>query len=275
MLSIFQIDWISVDIVIIILLLLLLIYVEIFKITHRWRYSFSNEDLINISFLSSYKKEKNQIILAKKWCLTRKPSIKVSSDNLPLILIFRTKRTSKLLRICTEGLNSYGFDVINIKAKFKHRPDNIAQEKYFIDEWKSLISNMLDTFKMREVKIKTNYIIIDHSKNLLDYKLILTNFESKGIIRINPKINKNNLLKYHKLSNNISINSKIYTIFSGKSVFFFKNTYLKKFLYSFFLQKNYNLKHLTIDNARNSFKYYETILLGMIIDIIENRLLKS
>ncbi|MFX0021374.1 MAG: hypothetical protein ACFE9S_03550 [Candidatus Hermodarchaeota archaeon] len=275
MLSIFQIDWISVDIVIIILLLLLLICVKIFKITHRWRYSFSNEDLINISFSTSQKKENNQIILTKKLCLTRKSSIKEISDNIPLVLIFRRKNKGKLYRICTEGLASYGFDVINIKAKFKTNPDDVALEKNFIDEWKTLISNILDKFKMREVKIKTNYIIIDYSKNLLNYKQILTKSEIKGIISINPKINKSNFLKYHKLSNSTYINSKIYTIFSGRSVFFFKNKHLNKFLNSFFLQKHYNLKHLIIDNARNSFKYYETILLGIIIDIIENRLLKS
>jgi hypothetical protein len=268
MTSIFQVDWISIDVIIILLLLLLLIGVKIFKITHRWRYSFSNEASVNISFSPSYGNRKNRIISIRNWSLTRNSSIKERPDK-PLILIFKTKNRRKLLRIITEGLSCYGFNVINLKAKIKHKSDNIASEKSFGSEWKSVISNIFDNSKMREVMKKLNYVIIDYSKKLTYYKQILTNSESKGIIHINPKISEKISSEYHKLYNNNSINAKIYTIFSRKSIFFLENKHLKQYIH----RKNYDLKHLTIENARNSFKYYETILLGMIIDIIENKLL--
>ncbi len=273
--SIFRIDWISVDIIIIILLVLLLISVKIFKITHRWRYPFSNQALENLSYSTSHRKGKDQMIIAKKWCLTKNLSIKDNSSNLPLILIFRTKKAKKLFRILTEGLSSYGFNVINIKAKIKLKIYNNELEKTLIDEWKSLISDIFDIFKKREVMVKSNYVLIDYSKNLFQYNHILSNSFNKGVIMINPKINNRNSSKYSELYKIDSLTSNIYTLFSRKSLFFLNNKNLKKFLKDILPQKNFNLKHLTIEKAKNSFKYYETILLGMIIDIIENKLLKS
>ncbi len=273
--TIFQIDWISVDIIIIILLLLLLIGVKIFKITHRWRYSFSNEALVNVSSSPSHDTRKNQFILPKKWILTRNSSITENSDNLPLILIFKTRNKRKLLRIFTEGLSTYGFNVINIKAKIKYIPNNRTLQKILLDEWKILISTIFDDFKMREDSLKLNYILIDHSKSLLSSKLILLDSDSKGSILINPKLNNKFSSDYRELFRNNSITAQIYTIFSRKSIFVLKNRHLKKFLKEAIAQENNILKHLTIEKARNSFKHYETILLGIIIDIIENKLLKS
>lgn len=275
MTSIFQIDWISVDIIIIILLLLLLFSVKMFKITHRWRYSFSNQALEHICFSQAREKSKNQIFLTKKWCLTRNSSLKENFSNLPLILIFRTNYKRKLLRVFTEGLSSYGFNVINIKAKINHIPDSRTLEKTLIDEWNSLISAIFDDFKLTEVMIKSKYILISHSKSIISYKQILSGSDSKGAILINPKLNKKISSDYYNIFKNNSINGQIYTIFSRKSTFIFKNKHLIKFLKEITPQKNNILKHLTIEKATYSFKYYETIVLGMIIDIIENKLLKS
>ena len=164
MTSIFQIDWIFVDTIIIILLLLLLFSVRIFKITYRWRNSFSNQSLEHTSFSKAPKNAKNHYILTKKWCLTRNSSLKERFSTLPYIIIFRNNYKRKFLKILTEGLSSYGFNVINIKVKIKHLPDSIPLEKTMSAEWKSLISAIIDELKLLEFITESNYIVLNHNK---------------------------------------------------------------------------------------------------------------
>ena len=275
MTSIFQIDWISVDIIIIILLLLLLFSVKIFKITHRWRNSFSNQSLEHISFSQAHKILENHFLLTKKWCLTRNSSLKEKYSTLPLIILFRKNYKRKLLRILTEGLSSYGFNVINIKVKIKHIPDNISLEKIMRAECKSLISAIIDELKLAEIKIKSKYIVLKYSKSIISYTQILSDPNNLGVVMVNPKLNNKNFSAYCDIIENNSINPQIYTIFSRKSRLILKNRHLKKFANEISFQKINNLQYLTIKKATYSFKYYETIVLGMIIDIIENKLVKS
>ena len=66
MTNIFQINWINVDTVIIILLLLLLSSVKIFKITHRWRSSFSNQAVEQKCFSQPHEKATNLFFIIKQ-----------------------------------------------------------------------------------------------------------------------------------------------------------------------------------------------------------------
>ena len=271
----FQIDWITIDIIIIFLLLLLLIGARIIKITQRWRYSFSNEAIQYTKFSPSREMKRNQTILSKKWCLTRNTVLKNNLHKSTLILIIRMKIINKLLKVITEGLSSYGFDVINIKVKFIHKSKNKTLENSFVDEYLSSISDIVENLKMRETLVKSNYVIIDYSKKLINYEQILTNLENKGIITINPKINgklSSEISKFYQTNSPIT---NVYTIFSRNSILFFKNKHLKMFLKNYTPPNNFLSNCITIENTNNSFKYYETILLGMIIDIIENKLLIS
>ncbi len=275
MTNIFQIDWISVDIIIIILLFLFLLVVRMFKTIHRWRYAFSNQALEHICFSQSCKNKKNKIILTKKWCLTRNLSLKKNSSNHPLILILRKNYKTKLLRALTEGLGTYGFNVITIKAKIKNPLNNKILEKTLIEEWKLLISTLLDDFEIQDAAKNPKYILINHSKSTVAYRQILSDPDIKGVILINPKLNKKILSYYKYILSHCSTNAQILLVFSRKSIFIFKNKHLKSFLKDIELQKKNRLNYLTIEKATYSFKYYETILLGMIIDIIENKFLKS
>ncbi len=269
MTSIFQIDWILVDTIIIILLLLLLLGVRIFKITHRWRYSFSNQTLEHKCLSQVYGKVKSRILLIKKRCLPRKASQKES--DLPLILIFRMNKKRKLLRVLTEGLSSYGFTVINVKAKIKHIPDNRTLIKTMMDEWKVFISAIIKDFKLTEITFP-KFILLNGSINVFTLEHILSDSDSIGAILINPRLGKKQPLT---LLRNSFINTQLYSIFSRKSILIFKNKHLHRFVNEISSEKNNILKYISIENATYSFKYYETILLGMIIDIIENKLLKS
>ena len=275
MTSIFQIDWIFVDIIIIILLFLLLFSVKIFKMTYRWRRSFSNQALEHKCIKKARENIKKQHFLTKKWCLTTNSSLKEESSKRPLILIPRTGYNRKFLRILTEGLSTYGFNVINMKVKIKHIPDNRSFENIVNDEWKPLLSALINDFKIADSLIKQKYILLNHSNSILYWKYFLSDSNNIGNILINPKLKKKNPLEYYDIFKNKPTNAQIYTIFSRKSILILKNKHLKKFIKVNTPQRIDNLKFLTIKKANYSFKYYETIVLGMIIDIIDNKLLKS
>jgi hypothetical protein len=275
MTSIFQIDWIFVDTIIIILLFLLLFSVKIFKITHRWRKSFSNQALEHNCLKKTREKVKNQKFLPKKWCLTTNSSLKKEFSKFPLILICRTTYFRKFLRILTEGLSTYGFNVINVKVKIKHLSDNATIESLVNNEWKSLLSALIDDFKLAEFLINPKYILLNQSNSIIHWKHILSDSNNKGVILINPKLKNKDLSEYSDFIKKYYKIGQIYTIFSRKSILILKNKHLAKFLKVIAPQRTDNSKFLTIKKANYSFKYYETIVLGMIIDIIENKLLKS
>ena len=160
MTSIFQVDWIFVDTVIIILLFLLLFSVKIFKITHRWRKSFSNQALEHNCHKKVRKEFKNQYIFPKKWCLTTNSSLKEESGKLPLILVCRTAYNRKFLRILTEGLSTYGFNVINLRLKIGLDKNNTLFDKTLIANIRHLISNVIDFFKEKDSEFNFNYILL-------------------------------------------------------------------------------------------------------------------
>ncbi|MFX1378484.1 MAG: hypothetical protein ACFFA4_05275 [Promethearchaeota archaeon] len=271
----FQIDWISVDIIIIILLLLLLFSVKLFKITHRWRYSFSNQVLEHICFSKTREKKTKSIISIKKWCLTRNSNLKNNFSVLPLILILRTNHRKKLLRVFTEGLSTYGFNVINIKAKINHKTANKMLENTLLEEWKSLITTIVGDFKIMTSMAKLQYVLINYSGSVIYCKQFLSDSNIGGVIMINPKLNKRKFSDYDIIFSKDSIKAQIFPIFSGKSTLVSKNKHLKKFLEGVPHQKQNYLEYLAIEKATFSFKYYETIVISMIIEIVENKLLKS
>jgi hypothetical protein len=276
MTNIFQIDWILVDTIIIVLLLLLLFTVKIFKITHRWRNSFSNQSIEHSCFSQAPKSLKNHFLLIKKWCLSSNSSLKAIFNNFPYIILFRNNHKRKFSKILTEGLCSYGFNVINIKLKIKHLPEGIALEKTMSNEWKSLVSAIFDELGLTEFKTEPNYIILNYSNFIQSYKPILLDPNNLGALMINPKLNKRNISAYYDVFTNNAINTRLHSIFSRKSLLILKNRHLKRYFKNISPQKKTMLLQcLTIKKATYSFKYYETIVLGMIIDIIENKLLKS
>lgn len=273
--DIFQIDWVFVDIIIIILLFVLLVGVRIFKSTYRWRLSFSNEALECYSFPDAHKIVRNQFFQTKRWTLIRDSSLKEKYSKNLLILILRTNHHKRLLRILTEGLASNGFNIITAKIKIKHYPDSKILEKDIINEIKFLIPSIINHFKEKELIKNQNYILLNHSKSVFPFNVILMDSKNKGMILINPKINSENLINFHNVIDNKFSNNHFYTIFSKKSWFIFPNKNLKSLLKEFPSQILTGLKVITLDKAKNLFKYYETIVLGIILDIIENEILKS
>ncbi|GAJ16662.1 unnamed protein product, partial [marine sediment metagenome] len=58
-------------------------------------------------------------IYIKKWNLTKSKVIQEEISSKPTIFIIRTHRKQRLLKILTEGLGTYSFNVVNIWLKIK------------------------------------------------------------------------------------------------------------------------------------------------------------
>ena len=98
--DIFQLDWIFIDTIIIILLILLLLGVKVYKLTHRWRFSFSNEALEYTIYRKPPLKINDQSISSSNWTLTR---------NIFLIRFFKSRapfpRLHRDVPGCESGLS--------------------------------------------------------------------------------------------------------------------------------------------------------------------------
>ncbi|MCK4687716.1 MAG: hypothetical protein KAT66_06280 [Candidatus Lokiarchaeota archaeon] len=273
--DIFQLDWIFIDTIIIVLLILLLLGVKLYKLTHRWRFSFSNEALEFISYRKPPLEINNQSISTSKWTLTRNISLREEINKKPLIIILRTNYKKRLLYILTEGLSSYGFNVINLRLKIRLDKNNNLFDKALLDNIRHLISTVIDFFKEIDSEFNLNYLLLNYSKSSLSYTSILTDPKNCGMILINPKLNNKNIKNYNDIFKSSPLNSQLYTIFSKRSIFILNNKNLKRLLSLYNHQKEKKLNIITIKKAKYSFNYYETILLGMIIRLIENKLLKA
>ena len=87
---------------------------------------------------------------------------------------------------------------------------------------------------------------------------------SRGNVGIHQEINKSQQQA-----------PQLFYIFSKRNFFIFKNKKLKYFK-KYFKEKNAKKVELIIlEKSNRNFKYYETILLGMLIDTIESSLIKS
>ena len=273
--DIFQLDWIFIDTIIIVLLILLLLGVKLYKLTHRWRFSFSNEALEFISYRKPPLEINNQSISTSKWTLTRNISLREEINKKPLIIILRTNYKKRLLYILTEGLSSYGFNVINLRLKIRLDKNNNLFDKALLDNIRHLISTVIDFFKEIDSEFNLNFLLLNYSKSSLSYTSILTDPKNCGMILINPKLNNENIKNYNDIFKSSPLNSQLYTIFSKRSIFILNNKNLKRLLSLYNHQKEKKLNIITIKKAKYSFNYYETILLGMIISLIENKLLKA
>jgi len=271
----FQVDWVFVDTVIIILLFLLLLGVRIFKSTHRWRSSFSNEALEYYSFPKPYDVGRIHYIKTKHCSLTRNSSLHKQYDKCPLILILRTKFKRHLTKIITEGLSSYGFNVINLKLNIKLDSSSNTLNRTINDEVKSLISLILDYFKHEGFIANSRYILLNLSKPFFPNTEILTDPEKIGLLLINPRMNKYNIGSLKEIFLTSPQYTQLFYIFSKKNFFILKNNNLKHFIKEFDENITNKAELITLEKSTKSFKYYETILLGIIIDILETKLMKS
>jgi len=257
--SIFRLDWILIDSVIILLLLFVLIGVKFFKEGSRWRSALSNKSLEIIHYKKSDFKGKIHNNAIKDFTFIRNSITKKEEYQYPLIILCKTRKNRKIAYIIAEGLASYGCNVV-FPQKNTHFFSN-----------KDIISSFITFFNQNNLISNSTYFIIKLSKDI-PYLTIKSDSNNRGLLLINPKFNKEVIEMFSEISD---FKSQLFYVFSRKLNFLMKNQNLKKFKESKMKQNPNNMEIFTINKAKSSFKYYETILLGIIIKIINKISLKS
>jgi len=268
--DIFRLNWILVDTVVIILLIIALISVRIFKEMYRYRFSLSNENLECINYGKSEINFRNINILIRNWALLRDKTSKKKSSSKPVIILIKTNYKKRLIQVLSEGFVSYGFDVVNLHLKIKSYSHFRTHE-----ELGDTIFKILNFFKQNELIKNSNYIVIQYTKSNLNYHSIVTDDNCKGIILINPKLKREFKTNLHEMVKDVNSNFYIHTIFNKKSIFYTTNKNYKTIIREFNEDDYPSLKITSFERANSSFKYYETVLLGVIIKKMENYSLDS
>ncbi len=269
--DIFRVDWILVDSIIIILLILLLIGVRIFKAVNRWRYSLSNERLSRIVFKGSAIKTQNKNIIIEKFELTKHLNENDSANSKPTIILFKSRNRGKLSSALAEGLSSYGMDVINLVCKSLKKPKNNNSRVEIQKDIMKLINSLYEFFNQNRIKISNKYYLVNFIQANLIYKPFINDINNKKLILINPKLNRFNKTQILEILNSSNLRSRICLVYSGKINRFLRKLSLKKFILKITSNNTSDWRLFMFKKASNSFKYYETILLGTIINIIENK----
>jgi len=265
--NIFQVDWITVDIIIIVLLILLLIGVKVLKEVYRWRFFFSNPSTIRrVDNLLDITNQFSSISI-KKCTLTKSRIFQQEDLTKPTIILIRRNRKLMLLKALTEAFCTFGYNVINVRLKLLSKNGRELITSDIEKELQQTFSVTIMFYNQDTHLVSQNYNVIDFSKEFLPLNLLLKDSHCKNIILINPRLKSYNMEALLTLLNDSKKHSKIITIFSEKLNLFFKNKNLKKILMSNETFKN--SKHTIIQKAKSTFRYYETFLLSVIIRYIE------
>ncbi|MHA1471560.1 MAG: hypothetical protein ACTSQW_00515 [Promethearchaeota archaeon] len=266
--DIFQLDWITIDIIIILLLILLLIAVEVLKEIFRWRFSFSNVSTVR-RVVSQLNLNNHFSSILIKNCRLNESSVFQQEDlRKPTIFIIKGYRKLMLLRVLTEAFCTSGYKVINLRLKI---PSINERKRFKSDVEKELhqvFPFIIKSYNQNSNLLEQNFIIIDFTKKMLPLNILLKDLHCRNIILINPCLNASNLEGILTSSNDLNENSKLITIFSEKLNLFFKNKNAKKILLKSETFKNN--KHTIVQKAKSTFKYYETLLFSVIIRYLEN-----
>ena len=270
--EIFNLDWLFIDTVIIIFLLLILFIVEIFKLKSRWRSTFSNISLSKIKFRSTSSNDKKSTYSIKNIKIIRNKDLKDFKYPRVGIITFSSNKHSKLNRVITRGISSFGFDVIDLKIRIK-RAQYKLKEKEIQYHIKELINSLNMALQTNKLTIDSYLILYNSKLNTAAFKIFLED-KNNPLIFINPKVNK--IFKKTILGYLLDeeANHKCLIIFSKRNQSIFSNKNLIKFLKLIPDHEERNLEVKTIEKSRKSFKYYETILLGIIIDFLDSYIQK-
>ncbi|MBY9017024.1 MAG: hypothetical protein KGD68_15145 [Candidatus Lokiarchaeota archaeon] len=267
--DIFQVDWITVDIIIIVLLILLLIGVKVLKELYRWRFFLSNVSTIRkVENLLDINNQFSSISIKK--CNLTKSSVFQQEDLIkPTIILIRRYRNLMLLKALTEAFCTFGYNVISLRLKMLTK--NIT-ERLISDiekELQQIFPAIILFYNQKVNSLSQNYNFIDFTKFFLPLNLLLKDCHCRNIILINPRLKSYNLEDYLTLLNYSNKNSKLITIFSEKLNPFFKNKKVKKILHN--IETFKYTKYTIIQKTKSTFKYYETLLLSIIIRYIEQQ----
>lgn len=265
-LDLFRLDWILIDTVIIILLLLLLFSVKIFKEISRWRFSLSNESLNHIKLKNLEMNADTSYVIIKNCSVIKQRRARDDESSRVVVFLSTKKFKRKLVRILTEGLGSYGHEIVIIDLKIKSGIHNDNSERSNEFSVRKALSKILKQSEQEKVISSSNFFVMHYSDSPLLYKSILSDENNAGMISINPKIKKMN---HGEISRLVDLELKFHLIYSRKSYLALNNKSLEKFLKENLHYNKLGNQLTIVEKSRKSFKYYETILLGIILKILE------
>lgn len=265
--DVFQIDWITIDLIIIVLLILLLIGVKVLKEIYRWRFFLSNTSTIRrVDNLPDINNQFSSISI-KKCTLTKSSILQQEGLAKPTIIIIRKNRKLMLLKALSEALCIFGCNVINVHFKMLAKKGTKLITSITEKELHQIVSSILIYYNQDSHLVSQNYNIVDFSKTIFPSNLLLKDSHCNKIILINPRLKFYNREDFPTLISDSNKDSKIVTIFSEKLNPLFKNKNLKKIdLYN---ETFNNSKHIVFQKAQSTFKYYETLLLSIISRYVE------
>ncbi|MFX0008900.1 MAG: hypothetical protein ACFE9R_01185 [Candidatus Hermodarchaeota archaeon] len=254
--DIFRVDWILIDSVISIILIILLIGINILKWFYRWRIPLSNKDLAKSVSKIPFFKSVNPSLIVKKWSLIY-PKYNTYSKKLPTIFILRMHRKFMLLNALAEGLSTYGFNIVNLWIQNPKKVVSNDKNK------QSVYTEIINYLNQNNFNLNCSYSILAFQKIPIGNENDLFDSNTKNFIILNPIMNDKDLVK-------MSQNALLYSLLSEKFILFFRNPNLKRILLLKKEISSRNFKVRVIKGAKRSFKYYETILLGEVINFFDN-----
>ena len=162
-----------------------------------------------------------------------------------------------------------------MKLQIKFNSSSKILNKNATGELKALFSLILNKLKNQDLIRNLDYIVIYLSKSFNPIGEGVSDPNEIGRIAVNPRITTHNIGSLKEIFHNQLQYPQLFYIFSNRSFFILKNNDLK-YINTEIDENIINMANLiTLEKATRSFKYYETILLGIIIDILENKLVKS
>lgn len=256
--DIFRVDWITVDSIIIIALILTLIAIKIIKQLTRWRNSLVNEKLEQSMFYGNLLMLNSVKIKVNYWNF-----IKNSEDytNQIILFVLRTRKNNRLLHALMEGVASLGLNIIDVKFEIliKERTQNDL-----LEDLGEMIHSIL---KYMDQENDMSYIIVSLREKPIN--TIIEEESCKLQIAINPKFSQ---INYDVLTANLRSNSIYNLVVSEYSLKFIRNHWNK----NIFKTNQEAPSNLTlIKNATRKFKYYETLLFGILTGLITQKLKKE
>ncbi|TFG23152.1 MAG: hypothetical protein EU533_03465 [Promethearchaeota archaeon] len=256
--DIFRVDWITVDSIIIISLILILIAIKSFKRLIRWRFSIANENLNQSKFSGSLLSFNSQNIKINYWNNIKNGSY---GKNPTLIFIIRTKRKIRALQALIEGLASFGLNVIDLKIEIL---SNDRTKNDLIGDLKGAINSIFDFMDLKNQK---DYISITFREKPVNTCLKDKNCQFQ--VFINPK---NSQMDYDMLISQLKSSDNSHLVLSEYLLKFIKNRWIQ---YSHKVNKIPDSHLSLIKNSTRNFKYNETVLFGVLIEIITQILNKD
>ena len=197
--DIFQVDWITVNTIIIVLLIPLLIGVKVLKEIYRWRFFFSKP--LTIKRVDNLRDLNNHIssVYIKKCILTKSSFFQQEYLTKPTIIIIRKVRKLMLLKALTEAFCTFGYNVINIRLKILTKSRVGLMTSDIEKELHQILTDVAVFYKQNAHLVSQKYNIIDFSKEIVSFNLLLKDNNCKNIILINPCLLFTNILYLYLL----------------------------------------------------------------------------